>query len=66
MTDSLQNNLQSLPEDAEALRALILVTFAERDMLLAQNDRSVAKATTPSVTQFSQTLSVSTACARAL
>ena len=46
MTDSLQDNTQSLPEDAEALRALILATFAERDaavterdILQAQNDR---------------------------
>ena len=38
--------MQSLPEDAEALRALILATFAERDaainerdILQAQNDR---------------------------
>jgi hypothetical protein len=46
VTDSLQSYLQSLPEDNEALRALILATFAERDaavterdILLAQNDR---------------------------
>jgi transposase len=46
VTDSLQDNMQSLPEDAEALRALILATFAERDaavterdILQAQNDR---------------------------
>jgi transposase len=46
VTDSLQNNSLSLPEDIEALRALILATFAERDaavterdILLAQNDR---------------------------
>jgi transposase len=44
--DSPHENMQSLPEDAEALRALILATFAERDaavserdILLAQNDR---------------------------
>src|ERR1700722_11965724 len=44
--DSPHENMQSLPEDAEALRALILATFAERDAavserdtLLAQNDR---------------------------
>jgi transposase len=44
--DSPHENIQSLPEDAEALRALILATFAERDaavserdILLAQNDR---------------------------
>ena len=46
MTDSLHDNMQSLPQDAEALRALILATFAERDaavterdILQAQNDR---------------------------
>lgn len=46
MTDSLPDNVQSLPEDAEALRALILATFVERDaavterdVLQAQNDR---------------------------
>ncbi len=46
MADSLQSDLQSLPQDIEALRALILATFAERDaavserdILLAQNDR---------------------------
>ena len=46
MTDSLQENTQTLPQDAEALRALILATFAERDaavterdILQAQNDR---------------------------
>jgi transposase len=44
--DSPHENMQGLPEDAEALRALILATFAERDavvserdILLAQNDR---------------------------
>src|SRR3984957_16422621 len=37
--DSPHENTQSLPEDAEALRALILATFAERDILLGQNDR---------------------------
>jgi transposase len=44
--DSPHENMQGLPEDAEALRALILATFderdaavSERDILLAQNDR---------------------------
>ncbi len=44
--DSPHENMQDLPEDAEALRSLILATFAERDaavserdILLAQNDR---------------------------
>jgi transposase len=44
--DSPNENLQSLPQDAEALRALVLATLAERDAavterdtLLAQNDR---------------------------
>ena len=46
MIDSPNENLQSLPQDAEALRALVLATLAERDAavterdtLLAQNDR---------------------------
>src|ERR1700686_4705289 len=46
MIDSPPANLQSLPETVEALHALILATFAERDAavierdtLLAQNDR---------------------------
>ena len=46
MTDSSPDNLQSLPETIEALRALVLATFAERDAvaterdtLLTQNDR---------------------------
>ena len=46
MTDSLQQGMQNLPQDAEALRALVLATFAERDaavterdILQAQNDR---------------------------
>lgn len=46
MTDSLSDNMRSLPQDTEALRALILTTFAERDaavterdILQAQNDR---------------------------
>jgi hypothetical protein len=44
--DSSPDNLQSLPETVEALRALVLATFAERDAavierdtLLTQNDR---------------------------
>jgi transposase len=44
--DSPHENMPGLPEDAGALRALILATFAERDavvserdILLAQNDR---------------------------
>ena len=46
MTDSLSDNMPSLPQDIEALRALILATLAERDaavterdVLQAQNDR---------------------------
>ena len=46
MTDSQPDIPQSLPEDIEALRALVLATFverdaavSERDTLLAQNDR---------------------------
>src|SRR5271166_3169995 len=44
--DSAPDNMQSMPETVEALRALVLATFAERhavaierDTLLAQNDR---------------------------
>ena len=46
MTDSPSDTMQSLPETIEALRALVLATFAERDAavterdtLLTQNDR---------------------------
>ena len=46
MTDSASDTMQSLPETVEALRALVLATFAERDAvvterdtLLTQNDR---------------------------
>ena len=44
--DSRRDDIQSLPEDIEALRTLVLATIAERDAvvierdtLLAQNDR---------------------------
>ena len=44
--DTSRETLLNLPDDAEALRALVLATFAERDaavserdILLAQNDR---------------------------
>jgi transposase len=44
--DSPSDDIQSLPEGLEALRALVLTTIAERDaavterdILLAQNDR---------------------------
>ena len=44
--DSPNDDMQSLPEGLEALRALVLTTLAERDaavterdILLAQNDR---------------------------
>ena len=46
MIDSPSENMQNLPQDAEALRALVLATLAERDAavterdtLLTQNDR---------------------------
>jgi len=38
VTDSLSDNMQSLPQDAEALRALILATFAERDAAITERD----------------------------
>ena len=31
MTDSISDNMQILPQDTTAMRALILATFAERD-----------------------------------
>jgi hypothetical protein len=44
--DSQRDDMQSLPEGIEALRALVLTTMSERDAavterdtLLAQNDR---------------------------
>jgi transposase len=43
VTDSLQENMQSLPQDAEALRALILATFAERDATVAERDAAVTE-----------------------
>src|SRR6185369_15714157 len=36
-------NMQSLPQDAEALRALILATFAERDATIAERDAAVTE-----------------------
>ena len=38
MTDSLSDKMQSLPQDTEALRALILTTFAERDAAVTERD----------------------------
>ena len=38
MTDSLQHNIESLPADAETLRALVLATFAERDAAVTERD----------------------------
>ena len=43
MTDSLQHNIESLPADAEALRALVLATYAERDAILAERDAAVTE-----------------------
>jgi hypothetical protein len=34
--DSPNENLQSLPQDAEALRALVLATLAERDAAVTE------------------------------
>src|ERR1700733_11801636 len=41
--DSPHENMQSLPEDAEALRALILATFAERDAAVSERDTLLAQ-----------------------
>jgi hypothetical protein len=41
--DSPNENLQSLPQDAEALRALVLATMAERDATLAERDAAVTE-----------------------
>jgi transposase len=43
VTDSLSDNTQSLPQDIEALRALILATCAERDAMLAERDAVVTE-----------------------
>jgi transposase len=38
VTDSLQDNAPNLPDDIEALRALVLATFAERDAAVSERD----------------------------
>src|SRR5271156_1064285 len=38
MIDSSPDNMQSLPETVEALRALVLATFAERDAAVTERD----------------------------
>ena len=38
MTDSLQDTAPNLPDDIEALRALVLATFAERDAAVSERD----------------------------
>ena len=43
MTDSLRDNIEILPQDTEALRALILATFAERDATFADRDAAVTE-----------------------
>ena len=43
MTDSLQDNPRSPPDDSEALRALVLATFAERDATIAERDAAVTE-----------------------
>jgi transposase len=43
VTDSLQDKIQSLPEDLEALRALVLAAFADRDATLAERDAAVTE-----------------------
>jgi hypothetical protein len=42
MTDSPNENLQSLPQDAEALHALVLATLAERDAAVTERDTLLA------------------------
>src|SRR5919199_171954 len=37
------DNMQSLPDDAEALRALVLATIAERDATIAERDAVVSE-----------------------
>jgi transposase len=41
--DSPQESMQSLPEDAAALRVLVLATMAERDVTLAERDAAVTE-----------------------
>src|SRR3984885_11333469 len=38
VTDSLQDTAPNLPDDIEALRALVLATFAERDAAVSERD----------------------------
>ena len=41
MTDSPRDDLESLPEGIEALRALVLRTIADRDATLVERDAAV-------------------------
>ncbi len=43
MTNSLSENMQSLPQDAKTLRALVLATFAERVATIAERDAAVTE-----------------------
>ena len=43
MTDSLQESAPNLPDDIEALRALVLATFAERDAMVSERDAAVSE-----------------------
>ena len=41
--DSPRDDMQSLPEGIEALRALVLTTIAERDATLIERDATLAE-----------------------
>ena len=43
MTDSPRDDLESLPEGIEALRALVLRTIADRDATLVERDAAVTE-----------------------
>ena len=47
MTDSLQHNIESLSADAEALRALVLATYAERDAAVTERDTLLTQSASP-------------------
>jgi hypothetical protein len=41
--DSLREPLPSLPDDAEALRALVLAALAERDAMASERDAAASE-----------------------